>query len=64
MPAAKSPADARTCGDGRSEMRVLLTKNGSRVDVELMVGPAMQPAAAEERDAPAATGVMATGGWR
>jgi hypothetical protein len=45
-------------------MRVLLTKNGSRVDVELMVGPAMQPAAAEERDAPAATGVMATGGWR
>jgi hypothetical protein len=45
-------------------MRVLFTKNGSRVDVELMVGPAMQPAAAEEPDALAATGVMATGGWR
>jgi hypothetical protein len=49
-------------------MRVLLTVYGSRGDVEPMVGLAVQvralAAAAEEWDAPVATGVMPTGGWR
>ena len=60
-------------------VRALLTTYGWRGDVELMVGLAMQPgalgaevrvcarpdcAAAEECDAPVATGVMPTGGWR
>jgi hypothetical protein len=45
-------------------MRVLLTTYGSRADVEPMVGLALQLEAAEECDAPVATGVMPTGGWR
>jgi hypothetical protein len=49
-------------------MRVLLTTYGSRGDVEPMVGLAVQlgalAAAAEEWDAPVATGLMPTGGWR
>jgi hypothetical protein len=44
-------------------MRVLLSMNGSRGDVEPMVGLAGQ-LGAEECDAPAATGVMSTGVWR
>ena len=45
-------------------MRTLLSTYGSRGDVEPMVGLAVQPAAAEECDAPLATGVMPAGGWR
>jgi vancomycin aglycone glucosyltransferase len=60
-------------------MRVLLSTYGSRGNVETMVEFAVQPAspraqvrmsappdcaAAEECDAPVATGVMPTGGWR
>jgi hypothetical protein len=48
-------------------MRVLLTY-GSRGDVEPMAGLAVQlralGAAAEEWDAPVATGMLPTGGWR
>jgi hypothetical protein len=48
-------------------MRVLLTMNGSRGDDEAMalaVKRGALDAAAEECDAPVATGVMPTGGWR
>ena len=56
-------------------MRVLLSTYGSRGDVEPIMGLAVQlgalgaaelvnAAAAEECDAPVATGVMPTGGWR
>jgi UDP:flavonoid glycosyltransferase YjiC (YdhE family) len=36
------PADARTYGNGSSEMRVLLSTYGSRGDVEPMVGLAVR----------------------
>jgi vancomycin aglycone glucosyltransferase len=60
-------------------MRVLLSTHGSRGNVEPSVGLAVQPgsygaqmlvcappecAAAEERDALVANGVMPTGAWR
>jgi hypothetical protein len=49
-------------------MLVLLSTYGSRWDVEPMVGLAVQlavlAAAVEEWDAPVATGLMPTGGWR
>jgi hypothetical protein len=47
-------------------MRVLLSTFGSRGDGEPMVGRAVRSRAlgAEDCDAPVATGVMATGGWR
>ena len=49
-------------------MRVVSSTYGSRGDVEPMVGLAVRVralgAAAEEWDAPVATGVMPTGGWR
>ena len=44
-------------------MGVLLSTYGSRRDVEPMVGLAVR-LRAEECDAPVATGVMPTGGWR
>jgi hypothetical protein len=49
-------------------MRVLLSTYGSRGDIESMVGLVVQvgalAAAAEECDAPVATGMMPAGGWR
>jgi hypothetical protein len=47
-------------------MRVLLSTYGSRLDVEPLVGPAVQLRAlgAEECDALVATGVTPAGGWR
>jgi hypothetical protein len=49
-------------------MLVLLSTDRSRGDVAPMVGLAVQPrviaAAAEEWDAPVATGLMPSGGWR
>jgi hypothetical protein len=46
-------------------MRVLLSTYGSRGDVELVAAQFdTAAAAAEECDAPAATGVMPTGVWR
>jgi UDP:flavonoid glycosyltransferase YjiC (YdhE family) len=36
------PAEARTYGNGSSEMRVLLSTYGSRADVEPMVGLAVR----------------------
>lgn len=44
-------------------MRVLLSTYGARGNVEPMVGLAVQ-LGAEECDAPVATGVISTGGWR
>jgi hypothetical protein len=57
---------ARTYGNGRSEMRVLLSTYGSRGDVEPMVGLAVQLRAlgAEGCDALVATGVTPDGAWR
>jgi len=40
--AVESPAEARTCGNGSREMRVLLSTYGSRGDVEPMVGLAVR----------------------
>ena len=40
--AAESSAEARTCGNGSREVRVLLSTYGSRGDVEPMVGLAVQ----------------------
>ena len=49
-------------------MGVLLSKYGLRGDVQPLVGLAVQKRAlgaeAEEWDAPVATSVMPTGGWR
>jgi vancomycin aglycone glucosyltransferase len=49
-------------------MRVLLSKYGSRGDVQPLVGLAVQERAlgaeAEEWDVPPATSVMLAGGWR
>jgi hypothetical protein len=44
-------------------MRMVLSMYGSRGDVEPMVGILVQLGAVE-CDAPVATGVMPTGGWR
>jgi vancomycin aglycone glucosyltransferase len=69
-------AEARTFKNGRANLRASLSTYESRGDVEPMVGLAVQlralgaelrvctPPAAEECDAPVATGVMPTGGWR
>jgi len=40
--AVKSPAGARTCGNGSREMRVLLSAYGSRGDVEPVAGLAVR----------------------
>jgi vancomycin aglycone glucosyltransferase len=60
------PAEARTYGNGSSEMRVLLSTYGSRGDVEPMVGLAVRLRAlgTEGCDALVATGVMPAGVWR
>src|SRR5439155_1215489 len=57
---------ARTYGNGRSEMRVLLSTYGSRGDVEPMVRSAEQSRAlrAEGCDALVATGVTPAAVWR
>jgi hypothetical protein len=59
------PAEARTYGNGSSEMRVLLSTYESHGDVEPMVRLAVQfdtvAAAAEGCDALVATGVMPAG---
>jgi hypothetical protein len=59
------PAEARTYGNGSSEMRVLLSTYESHGDAEPMVRLAVQfdtvAAAAEGCDALVATGVMPAG---
>jgi vancomycin aglycone glucosyltransferase len=61
------PAEARSYGNGSSEMRVVLSTYGSRGDAEPMVGLAVQfdtvAAVAEGCDALVATGVMPAGVW-
>jgi hypothetical protein len=61
-------ADFRTFRNGRYDMRVLWTRYGSRRKVEPMMGLAVQlgalAPAVERCDAPVATGVAPTGGWR
>jgi hypothetical protein len=57
---------ARTYGNGRSELRVCCCRRGSRGDVEPMVGLAVQLRAlgAEGCDALVATGVTPAAVWR
>ena len=59
------PAEARSYGNGSSEMRVLLSTYGSHGDVEPMVGLAVQLRAlgAEGCDALVAASVMPAGVW-
>jgi vancomycin aglycone glucosyltransferase len=68
------PAEARTYGDGRSEMRVLSSAYGPRGEVEPMAGLAVRlralgaefdtvAVAADRCDALVASGVMPTGVW-
>jgi len=67
------PVEARTHGNGSSEMRVLLSTYESRGDVEPMVGLAVRLQAlaaqfdtvvvAEGCDALAASGMMSVGVW-
>ena len=62
------PAEARSYGNGSSEMRVLLSTYESHGDAEPMVGLAVQfdtvAVASEGGDALLATGVMPAGVWR
>jgi hypothetical protein len=62
------PAEARSYGNGSSEMRVLLSTYESHGDAEPMVGLAVQfdtvAVAGEGGDALLATGVMPAGVWR
>jgi hypothetical protein len=75
---AELPTQARTCGHGRCEVRVLLSAYGSRGGVDPVVELAVRLrapgaevrvcappdyAAAEGGDALAATSVVPTGGW-
>ena len=68
------PAEARTCGDGESEMRVLSSTYGPCGDFGPMAGLAVRlcalgaefdtvAVAAEGHDVPVASGVMPTGVW-
>jgi hypothetical protein len=59
-------SQARSYGNGRSEIRVLLSTSGSRGDAEPMMGLALQLRAlgAEGCEALVATGVAPAGVWR